>query len=230
MSVKLGVPSKGRLMEKTFDWFSQRGVVLSRTGSEREYAGAVQGVQGVSLILLSAGEIPRELATGRIHFGVTGTDLVQEKLPLWEQQVEPLWELGFGFADLVIAVPKFWVDVDTLDDLDAVAAAFRRRHGHRLRIATKYHRLVRDYMRLGGVADYALVDSQGATEGTVTNETAEAIADITSTGETLRANHLKMLSDGPILKSQATLWRSRTAELNDVERANAAALVRQLGG
>lgn len=230
MSVKLGVPSKGRLMEKTFDWFSQRGVVLSRTGSEREYAGAVLGVQGVSLILLSAGEIPRELATGRIHFGVTGTDLVQEKLPLWEQQVEPLWELGFGFADLVIAVPKFWVDVDTLDDLDAVAAAFRRRHGHRLRIATKYHRLVRDYMRLGGVADYALVDSQGATEGTVTNETAEAIADITSTGETLRANHLKMLSDGPILKSQATLWRSRTAELNDVERANAAALVRQLGG
>lgn len=229
MTLKLGVPSKGRLMEKTFDWFGARGVILSRTGSDREYAGAVDGVDGVSLVLLSAGEIPRELAAGRIHFGVTGTDLVQEKLPLWEQQVAPVQELGFGFADLVLAVPQAWVDVDTVDDLDAVAAAFRQAHGFRLRIATKYHRLVRDYLRHGGVADYALVDSQGATEGTVANETAEAIADITSSGETLRANHLKILGDGPILRSQATLWRSRTANLDADERAAAVALSDVLG-
>jgi ATP phosphoribosyltransferase len=206
-------------MEKTFDWFSRRGVMLTRSGTDREYSGAVLGVEGMSLVLLSAGEIPRELATGRIHFGVTGTDLVQEKLPLWEQQVDPVEELGFGFADLVIAVPKAWIDVDTLDDLDAVAAAFRATHDIRLRIATKYHRLVREYLRLGGVADYALVDSQGATEGTVANETAEAIADITSSGETLRANHLKVLNDEPILRSQATLWRSRVAHVADEDRA-----------
>ena len=109
MSVKLGVPSKGRLMEKTFEWFEARGVTLTRTGSDREYAGAVEGVEGVSLVLLSAGEIPRELAAGRIHLGVTGTDLVREKLPIWEQQVEPVEEMGFGHADLVIAVPKAWV-------------------------------------------------------------------------------------------------------------------------
>ena len=90
MSIKLGVPSKGRLMEKTFDWFAKRGITLSRTGSDREYAGAVEGVEGVDLVLLSAGEIPRELAAGRIHLGVTGTDLVHEKLPRWEQQVEEL--------------------------------------------------------------------------------------------------------------------------------------------
>ena len=228
MTLKLGVPSKGRLMEKTFEWFGDRGVTLSRSGSDREYAGSVTGVDGVSLVLLSAGEVPRELAAGRIHFGVTGTDLVQEKLPLWEQQLDPVAELGFGFADLVLAVPKAWVDVDTLDDLDAVAAAFRQSHGMRLRIATKYHRLVRDYLRQGGVADYALVDSQGATEGTVANETAEAIADITSSGETLRANHLKVLSDGPVLRSQATLWRSRMAEFDDAERAASKALVAQL--
>lgn len=218
MTLKLGVPSKGRLMEKTFDWFSQRGVSLTRTGSDREYAGAVDGVEGISLVLLSAGEVPRELAAGRVHFGVTGTDLVQEKLPLWEQQLEPMAELGFGFADLVIAVPMAWVDVDGLDDLDAVAAQFRARHGMRLRIATKYHRLVREYLKAAGVADYALVDSQGATEGTVANETAEAVADITSSGETLRANHLKILSDGPILRSQATLWRSRSAAQTAQER------------
>ena len=228
MTIKLGVPSKGRLMEKTFEWFGARGITLQRSGSEREYAGAVAGIQNVSLILLSAGEIPRELAAGRIHLGVTGTDLVQEKLALWDTLVEPVEELSFGHADLIIAVPQAWRDVDTLDDLDAAAAACRAAHGFRLRIATKYHRLVREFMRLNGVADYALVDSQGATEGTVKNETAEAIADITSSGETLRANHLKILSDGLILQSQATLWRSRVAEMDAADRAIMAELDERL--
>ncbi|WP_407494825.1 ATP phosphoribosyltransferase [Pseudooceanicola sp. MF1-13] len=228
MSLKLGVPSKGRLMEKTFDWFGERGITLSRAGSDREYAGKVEGIDGVELILLSAGEIPRELAAGRIHLGVTGTDLIQEKLAAWDQRVEVLAELGFGQADLVIAVPNCWVDVDVLDDLDAAASAFRAGHGFRLRIATKYHRLVRDFLRDQGVADYQLVDSQGATEGTVKNETAEAIADITTTGDTLRANHLKILADGLILKSQATLFRSRAAEMSDADRAVLAELCSRL--
>ncbi len=229
MSLKLGVPSKGRLMEKTFDWFGERGVRLSRTGSDREYAGAVEGVEGISLVLLSAGEIPRELAAGRIHLGVTGTDLVREKLVQWDQKVKPLAELGFGHADLIVAVPTCWVDVDTLDDLDGAAAAFRAQHGFRMRIATKYHRLIRDYLRQGGVADYQLVDSQGATEGTVKNLTAEAIADITSTGETLRANHLKILQEEPVLRSQATLFKSRIADLEPSERAAMTALCQTLG-
>jgi len=229
MSIRLGVPSKGRLMEKTFDWFGARGVTLGRTGSDREYAGIVKGAGDVELVLLSAGEIPRELAAGRIHLGVTGTDLVRETLAGWEDRVETLAELGFGHADLVLAVPKAWVDVGTLDDLDAVAAAFRAAHGHRLRIATKYHRLVRDFMREHGVADYRLVDSQGATEGTVKNETAEAIADITSSGDTLRANHLKLLGDGVILRSQATLFRARRVDLSDPERATLVKLMAKLG-
>ena len=229
MTIKLGVPSKGRLMEKTFDWFGARGVTLERSGSDREYAGAVGGIDNLSLMLLSAGEIPRELAAGRIHLGVTGTDLVQEKLALWDQLVEPVEELNFGHADLIIAVPQAWIDVDTLDDLDAAAAAFRATHGFRMRIATKYHRLTHAFLRAGGVADYALVDSQGATEGTVANETAEAIADITSSGETLRANHLKVLSDGLVLQSQATLWRSRPAQMSDADRATMVALRELLG-
>ena len=220
MSIKLGVPSKGRLMEKTFDWFGERGIELGRSGSDREYAGFVQGIENVELVLLSAGEIPRELAAGRIHLGVTGTDLVREKLGQWENRVAELAELGFGHADLVLAVPQCWVDVNTLDDLDAAAAAFRLTHGFRLRIATKYHRLVREFLRDHGVADYQLVDSQGATEGTVKNETAEAIADITSTGDTLRANHLKIMEDGLILKSQATLFKSRMAEMSEADRAS----------
>lgn len=229
MSVKLGVPSKGRLMEKTFEWFAARGVGLRRTGSDREYAGAVDGVEGVELVLLSAGEIPRELAAGRIHLGVTGSDLVHEKIADWEEKIAGLSPMGFGHADLIIAVPKCWADVDTLDDLDAAAAAFRREHGFRLRIATKYHRLVREFLRDAGVADYQLVDSQGATEGTVKNLTAEAVADITSTGETLRANHLKILSDGLVHKSQATLFKSRRADWSGENRRTFGALAQSLG-
>ncbi|CUI88006.1 ATP phosphoribosyltransferase [Cognatishimia activa] len=228
MTIKLGVPSKGRLMEKTFDWFGARGISLSRTGSDREYAAKVEGIEGVELVLLSAGEIPRELKAGRIHLGVTGTDLVQEKLGLWEQQVETMAELGFGRADLIIAVPQCWVDVNLLEDLDAAAAAFRAKHGFRLRIATKFHRLVREFLRDHGVADYQLVDSQGATEGTIKNLTAEAVADITSTGDTLRANHLKILSDSTILKSQATLFRSRNAKLEQKQKETLNALIKQL--
>jgi ATP phosphoribosyltransferase len=227
--IKLGVPSKGRLMEKTFDWFGARGVTLRLSGAEREYSGAVDGVDGVELVLLSAGEIPRELAVGRIHLGVTGSDLVRDKLADWDRQVVDWAALGFGHADLVIAVPSAWIDVDTLDDLDAAAAAFRAAHGHRLRIATKYHRLVRDFLTAQGVADYALVDSQGATEGTVKNLTAEAIADITSSGETLRANHLKVLSDGLIHQSQATLFAARMAEWGKPEQAALARLAARLG-
>ena len=227
--LKIGVPSKGRLMEKTFDWFGTRSVTMARTGNDREYSGAVDGIAGVELVLLSAGEIPRELAAGRIHLGVTGSDLVRDKLADWQAQVAEWATMGFGHADLVIAVPAAWIDVDTLDDLDAAAAAFRAAHGHRLRIATKYHRLVREFLTAQGVADYALVDSQGATEGTVKNLTAEAIADITSSGETLRANHLKILSDGLVHQSQATLFASRVADWNGAERKALAGLDDRLG-
>lgn len=229
MTIKLGVPSKGRLMDKTFDWFEERGLTLKKTGSEREYSGAVEGIDGVELVLLSAGEIPRELTAGRIHLGVTGSDLVREKVPSWETRVTELAGMGFGGADLIIAVPTSWVDVETLDDLDAAAAQFRRNHGFRMRIATKYHRLVREFLRDHGVADYQLVDSQGATEGTVRNETAEAVADITSTGETLRANNLKILSDSLVHSSQATLFKSRSADWSNEDRLILAQLEDLLG-
>ena len=227
--LKIGVPSKGRLMEKTFEWFGARGVTMRQTGAEREYSGAVDGIAGVELVMLSAGEIPRELAAGRIHLGVTGSDLVRDKLADWSQQVTELAPLGFGHADLILAVPACWIDVDSLDDLDAAASAFRARHGFRLRIATKYHRLVRDYLTENGIADYQLVDSQGATEGTVKNLTAEAIADITSTGETLRANHLKILQNAVIHQSQATLFLARRGDWSAEARSVLAALTAKLG-
>ncbi len=206
-----------------------RGLALGLSGQAREYAAAAEDAAGLEVVLMAAAEVPRELAAGRLHLGVTGTDLVRETLPDWADTVGEWARLGFGQAELVIAVPQAWIDVDTLDDLDAAAAAFRRVHGHRLRIATKYHRLVRDFLREAGVADYQLVDSQGATEGTVKNLTAEAIADITSTGETLRANRLKVLSDGLVLRSEATLFLARTAPWPEAARTARARLAQRFG-
>ncbi|MGL4235023.1 ATP phosphoribosyltransferase [Tabrizicola sp.] len=227
--IRIGVPSKGRLMQDCFDWFGARGVAMRRAGSDREYSGVIEGIEGVVPVLMSAGEVPRELAARRIHLGVTGSDLVHEELGQGADEVVELARLGFGQADLIIAVPNVWVDVDTVDDLDAAAAAFRGVHGHRLRIATKYHRLVRDFLQAQGVADYQLVDSQGATEGTVKNGTAEAIADITSSGETLRANHLRVLSDGLIHQSEAVLWGSTVADWTEADRAAMGRLAGMLG-
>lgn len=215
--LKIGLPSKGRLQDKTISWFAEREITIERTGLDREYAGRIN-LDDVEIVLLSAGEIPQELAAGRIHMGVTGQDLVHEKIPLWPAKIAEIAPMGFGFADLILAVPAVWVDVETVDDLDAVAAAFRAKHGFRLRIATKYHNLVREFLREQGVADYQLVDSQGATEGTIKNLTAEAVADITTTGQTLVDNHLRILTDGMILKSQATLFAAVDAPWGAAEK------------
>ena len=229
MAVKLGVPSKGRLQEGTLEWFRSMGLKLGGAVAERGYSGIAAGIDGVEVFYLSAGEIPRELASGRIHLGVTGVDVVREYLSDWRTQVGELARMGFGFADLVIAVPAAWIDVDNLDDLDAVAAQFRRVHGRRLRIATKYHRLAREFLSEVGVADYQLVDSRGATEGTIANGSAEAIADITSTGRTLDVNGLKRLSDGLILRSEAALFLSKSANFRAGERTALSVIQSRIG-
>lgn len=226
--ILLGLPSKGRLRDDAVDWFAARGVEISRDGDEREYAASARGLDGLDVVMLAAGEIPRALAAGRLHLGVTGEDLIRERLPGQADEVGAEVRLavpmGFGHADLVVAVPAAWLDVETMHDLDEAAHEFRRRHGHRLRIATKYHNLARAFLRWHGVADYRLVDSQGATEAAPKNLTAEAIIDITTSGATLRANHLRPLADGVILQSQAMLCVSGVAAWDATGRAVLAAL------
>lgn len=225
----IGLPSKGRLRDDTMAWFADRGVEIQRDGSEREYAASVAGLDGVSVAMLSAGEMPRELASGRIHIGVTGEDLIRERMADHERIVRMPAAMGFGHADLVVAVPAVWADVRTMHDLDEAAHAFLERHRQPMRIATKYHALTRAFFAEHGVADYRLVDSQGATEAGPKNLTCEAIVDITSSGETLRANHLRTLDDGLILASQAMLCVSQTADWPAATRASFAALAGRMG-
>lgn len=211
-TLTIAVPSKGRLMEETSNFFRARGLNLQKIGHDRGYQGEIEGYDDIDVVYLSASEIAYQLKTGQIHMGVTGEDLVRENIIGVDKKVEFLKKLGFGHADVVVAVPDCWLDVHTMADLEEMAMEFRRRHGRRLKVATKYMNLTRQFFTKKAVAGYRIVESLGATEGTPMGGTADLIVDITSTGETLVANHLRILDDGLMLKSEANLVASRTAE------------------
>ncbi|GAB5508869.1 MAG: ATP phosphoribosyltransferase [Hyphomicrobiales bacterium] len=208
----LGIPSKGRLQEATMAYFARAGLVIKKRGGARDYRGSIAGLDGVEVAFLSASEIAGELAAGTVHLGVTGMDLVHEKITDPDAATVSVTPLAFGHADVVVAVPDSWIDVQTMSDLEDVAAGFRARHGRRMRLATKYVNLTRNYFRAHGVADYRIVESLGATEGAPASGAADLIVDITSSGATLTANHLRILSDGVMLRSQATLVASKCAD------------------
>lgn len=218
----IAVPSKGRLKEKAADLFERAGMALRAKGHERGYRGQLEGLDDVEVEYTSASEIVHQLKAGRVHLGITGEDLVRETLADVDAKVEFLTPLGFGHADVVVAVPDCWLDVSRMADLEDVAAQFSRAHGRRLRVATKYLNLTRRFFAANGVAGYRIVESAGATEATPASGTAELIVDITSTGATLKANHLKILEDGLILQSQVHLlaardgaWDARAQSLRD---------------
>jgi ATP phosphoribosyltransferase len=224
----IGVPSKGRLMEDTLGLFRAAGLAIEKSGDERGYRGVVPVLPDASVEFLSAGEIARHLQSGRIHMGVTGEDLIREQLPDADGKVELLLKLGFGHANVVTAVPDCWLDVETMADLEEAAALFATEHGRRLRVATKYPVLTRRFFLAKGVVSYRTVESLGATEGAPASGSAEAIVDITSTGSTLRANGLRILSDGVILKSEANLVFSKAAPDGGDARTLAGSIAQKL--
>ena len=206
MSITLAIPSKGRLREQSLAIFERAGLKIALPADDRKYKAHLDGLDGVEVSFLSASEIAGEVGRGTVDLGITGEDLLRENVADWEAKAEIAARLGFGFADVVVAVPDIWLDVDTMGDLDDVAAEFRQRHGRRLRIATKYWRLTQQFFsQKHGIQVYRIVESLGAPEGAPAAGTAEAIVDITTTGSTLAANHLKILDDGVILESQAVL-------------------------
>ncbi len=208
----LAVPSKGRLMDQALELFSNAGLNIRKTGHERGYRGEIEGLDNVDVAFVSASEIAWQLKIGRAHLGITGEDLIREQITDAQERVSFLKKLGFGHADVVIAVPKCWLDVRTIADLDEMSASFRVAHGRWFRVATKYMNLSRRFFASKGVNDYRIVESLGATEGTPAAGTADLIVDITTTGETLKANGLKILEDGVILNSQANFVASKSAQ------------------
>ncbi len=210
-TLTLAIPSKGRLMEQSASALEAAGLAISRSGTERGYRGQLNGIPDIDVAFISAAEIAQSLHEGKIDFGITGADLLWEKSAPGENLVSVLAPLEFGFANVVVAVPECWLDVASMADLDEVSESFYVRHGRRLRIATKYLNLTRRFFAGKGVTGYRIVESLGATEGAPAAGTAEVIVDITTTGTTLAANHLKILDDGTILRSSAVLAASQAA-------------------
>ena len=217
----LAVPAKGRLQENAEAFFTRSGLNLIKPRGARDYRGAIAGLDGVEVVYLSASEITSQLAAGVVQLGVTGEDLVREMVPDADSKVVLLEGLGFGFATVVVAVPQAWIDVHTMTDLDDVSTSFRHTHGRKMRVATKYINLTRDFFSAHGVVDYRIVESTGATEGAPAAGTAELIVDITTTGATLAANGLKVIDDGTILRSQANLVAARSASWGPSQRETA---------
>ena len=227
--ITLAVPSKGRLEEQTREWFAARGMQITRPGGARSYLGTIEGRPEITVRFYPAAEIARELIRGSIDWGVTGLDLIHETSEAGPQSVVTAAELGFGHADVVVAVPDSWIDVTHFHDLADLASDFRSRHGRWLRIGTKYVTVTRQHFARAGIAEYRTVESLGATEAAPASGVADIIVDITSTGSTLAANGLRVLRDGTMLRSQACLFVSKMADWTPDRRAMLTGVLTTLG-
>lgn len=215
--VTLALPSKGRLKEKAIELLAEAGLEILPPADPRSYRATIKDRDDIEVVYLSASEIAREVAAGNVDAGVTGEDLVRENIIDSEQKVDLLARLGFGHADVVVAVPEAWFDVQTMAHLGEVAANFRSIHGRRLRIATKYWQLTQQFFsQMHGIQLYRIIESLGATEGAPAAGQADIIVDITSTGSTLRANALRVLDDGVVLRSEACLFASKAKTTDSV--------------
>ena len=207
--IRLGIPSKGRLKKQVEKFFCEKGLEFVKIGTSREYLAEFKEEKKIQIILLAASDIPLEIKKGNLDIGITGRDLIFEKILDWQKWVIELQQLGFGNADLVIGVPQFWIDVNHLDDLDEVAYFFRKKYSRCLRIATKYQNITREFLIDKQVTNFEIIESQGATEGAIVNGIADVVVDITSTGETLKQNKLKTIEDGILLESFAAIFMNK---------------------
>ena len=210
--LRIALPSKGRLREDMDKLFSNKGITFKNITNDRDYIGSIEGIDNAVVYFLSAKEITNRLEEGSIHIGLTGDDLVQEKIFNYEKKVSKEYRLNFGKANLVVAIPDLWIDVMTMADLEEISNIHRGKFLRRLRVATKYKNMTNQFFSKCGVVDYRTVESHGSTESAPFNGFSEIITDITSTGETLRANNLRVLDDGLILESSANIFKSLVAD------------------
>ena len=207
--ITIGLPSKGRLKEKAVSFFGDRGLKILQSDKERNYFATIENKPDIKIIYLHAKEIIQRLGDGTLDIGISGLDLLNESEKNLQNKIIINEKLDFGAANLVVAVPDDWIDVQTIADLEEVAFDIRSKRNKRLRVATKYPNLTNNFLISKGVTQYKLISSLGATETYPFIGSSEIITDITSTGKTLNDNNLRVLKDGLILKSQACLLTSK---------------------
>ena len=211
-TINIGIPSKGRLRKDVLNIFKKKKLNLVSERGERDLIGSVKNKSNLKILYLHAREIIERLGDGSLDLGFSGFDLLKESGINTQKKIYVLKKYGFGKANLVIAIPDPWIDVQTVADLEEIAFEFRDKKKKMLRVATKYPNLTREFLFSKGVTQFRLVDSLGATEAYPFTGSAELIIDITSTGETLKANNLRVLKDGQILKSEACMLLSSSSQ------------------
>jgi len=219
--ITIGLPSKGRLKEKAISFFNDRGLKILQSEKERNYFGSIENNRRIKIIFLHAKEIIQRLGDGTLDMGVSGLDLLKESDQNLQARVTIQEKLDFGNANLVVAVPDDWIDVQTIADLEEISFDIRSKRNARLRVATKYPNLTNDFLISKGVTQYKLISSLGATETYPFIGSSEIIVDITSTGKTLADNNLRVLKDGMILSSTACLFiaKKKAAKLQPFLRS-----------
>ena len=214
--VNIGIPSKGRLRKDILKIFRKNKLNLISERGERDLLGSIKNLPNVKILYLHAREIVERLGDGSLDLGFSGYDLLKESEINIKKKINVVKKYNFGKATLVIAIPDPWIDVQTVADLEEIAFEFKDKKRRRLRVATKYQNLTREFLFSKGVTQFKIVGSLGATEAYPFTGSSEIITDITSTGETLRANNLRVLKDGVILKSEACMMISKSATKSNV--------------
>ena len=212
--ITIGLPSKGRLKEKALAFFNNKGLKVLQGNKERNYFAKIENKSNLKIIYLHAKEIIQRLGDGTLDIGISGLDLLNESEKNLQDKISIKKKLDFGNANLVVAVPEDWIDVQTVADLEEVAFDIRSKRNTRLRVATKYPNLTNNFLISKGVTQYKLIPSLGATETYPFIGSSEIITDITSTGKTLEDNNLRVLKDGLILQSTACLFISKKKAAN----------------
>jgi ATP phosphoribosyltransferase len=214
--INIGIPSKGRLRKDILKLFKKNKLSLVSERGERDLLGSIKNLPNVKILYLHAKEIVERLGDGSLDLGFSGYDLLKESEVNIQNTINIVKKYGFGNATLVVAVPDLWLDVQTIADLEEIAFAFKDKKKKRLRVGTKYPNLAQNFLFSKGVTQFKLVNSLGSTELMPFTGSAEIVIDITSTGQTIKANNLRILKDGEILKSEACMMISRTASKNTV--------------
>lgn len=212
--INIGIPSKGRLRKDVLKIFIKKKLKLISERGERDLIGSVKNKSNIKILYLHAREIIERLGDNSLDIGFSGFDLLKESEINIQKKINLVKKYEFGKANLVVAIPEIWIDVMTMADLEEICHLHRTKFSKRLRVATKYKNLTNEYFSNCGVVDYRTVESDGSTESAPFNGFAEIITDITSSGETLRANNLRVLDDGLILESSANIFTSNVAEWN----------------
>ena len=204
--ITIGLPSKGRLKDNAIAFFNNKSLKIKQSKKERNYFATIENKPNIKIIYLHSKEIIQRLGDGTLDIGISGLDLLKESEKNLQDKICISQKLNFGEANLIVAVPDDWIDVQTIADLEEVAFDIRSKRNTRLRVATKYPNLTNDFLISKGVTQYKLISSLGATETYPFIGSSEIITDITSTGKTLDDNNLRVLKDGLILKSTACLF------------------------